>query len=169
VHFIAVGKKGRSTLAFRGYEALGEYTGWSDFVTGQVARIDLRSQAATIVNAGHPLPLRLRDGEVTPVALEADPPFGIVRDFDYRVQRLPLEPGDRLVFLTDGLTERNPVDVEGLILAGAALHPREAVQQLVHAVLEATGGPPEDDATVMCVDWHGGPPRERSTDSGADE
>ena len=149
--------------------SLGEYTGWNDFVTGQVARIDLRSQAATIVNAGHPLPLRLRDGQVTPVALEADPPFGIVRDFDYRVQRLPLEPGDRLVFLTDGLTERNPVDVEGLILAGAALHPREAVQQLVHAVLEATGGPPEDDATVMCVDWHGGPPRERSTDSGADE
>jgi serine phosphatase RsbU (regulator of sigma subunit) len=149
--------------------SLGEYTGWSDFVTGQVARIDLRSQAATIVNAGHPLPLRLRDGEVTPVALEADPPFGIVRDLDYRVQRLPLEPGDRLVFLTDGLTERNPVDIEGLIRAGAALHPREAVQQLVHAVLEATGGPPEDDATVMCVDWHGGPPRERSTDSGADE
>jgi serine phosphatase RsbU (regulator of sigma subunit) len=149
--------------------SLGEYTGWSDFVTGQVARIELRSQAATIVNAGHPLPLRLRDGEVTPVALEADPPFGIVRDLDYRVQRLPLEPGDRLVFLTDGLTERNPVDIEGLILAGAALHPREAVQQLVHAVLEATGGPPEDDATVMCVDWHGGPPRERSTDSGADE
>ena len=149
--------------------SLGEYTGWSDFVTGQVARIDLRSQAATIVNAGHPLPLRLRDGEVTFVPLEADPPFGIVRDLDYRVQRLPLEPGDRLVFLTDGLTERNPVDVEGLILAGAALHPREAVQQLVHAVLEATGGPPEDDATFMCVDWHGGPPRERSTDSGADE
>ena len=149
--------------------SLGEYAGWSDFVTGQVARIDLRTRAATIVNAGHPLPLRLRDGQVTPIALEADPPFGIVRDLDYRVQRLPLEPGDRLVFLTDGLTERNPVDIEGLILAGAALHPREAVQQLVHAVLEATGGPPEDDATVMCVDWHGGPPRERSTDSGADE
>ena len=30
VHFIAVGKKGRSTLAFRGYEVLGEYTGFTD-------------------------------------------------------------------------------------------------------------------------------------------
>ena len=59
--------------------SLGEYAGWSDFVTGQVARIDLRTRAATIVNAGHPLPLRLRDGQVTPIALEADPPFGIVR------------------------------------------------------------------------------------------
>ena len=73
------------------------------------------------------------------------------------------------MFLTDGMTERNSVDIEALIMAGAALHPREAVQQLVHAVLEATDGTPEDDATVMCVDWHGGPPRERSTDSGADE
>ena len=30
VQFIAVGKKGRSTLAFRGYEVLGEYTGFTD-------------------------------------------------------------------------------------------------------------------------------------------
>ena len=149
--------------------SLGAYTGWTDFVTGQVARIDLRTQTATIVNAGHPLPLRLRDGHVAPVAMEADPPFGIVRGLEYRVQRFPLEPGDRLMFLTDGMTERNSVDIEALITAGAALHPREAVQQLVHAVLEATDGTPEDDATVMCVDWHGGPPRERSTDSGADE
>jgi len=38
--------------------------------------------------------------------LEADAPFGILRDIEYRVQRLPLEPGDRLMFLTDGMTER---------------------------------------------------------------
>ena len=149
--------------------SLGDYTGRSDFVTGQVARIDLRTQTATIVNAGHPLPLRLRDGHVACVALEADPPFGIVRGIEYRVQRLPLEPGDRLMFLTDGMTERNAVNIEALMVAGAGMHPREAVQQLVHAVLEATDGTPEDDATVMCLDWHGGPPRERLTDSGANE
>ena len=149
---------------------LGGYTEWGgDFVTGQVARIDLRTQTATIVNAGHPLPLRLRNGRVACVALEADAPFGIVRDIEYRVQRLPLEPGDRLMFLTDGMTERNAVNIEALIEAGAEMHPREAVQHLVHAVLEATGGTPEDDATVMCLDWHGGPPRNRLTDSGANE
>ena len=149
---------------------LGGYTEWGgDFVTGQVARIDLRTQTATIVNAGHPPPLRLRNGRVVCVALEADAPFGIVRDIEYRVQRLPLEPGDRLMFLTDGMTERNAVNIEALIEAGAEMHPREAVQHLVHAVLEATGGTPEDDATVMCLDWHGGPPRNRLTDSGANE
>jgi serine phosphatase RsbU (regulator of sigma subunit) len=149
---------------------LGDYTEWGgDFVTGQVARIDLRTQTATIVNAGHPLPLRLRNGRVACVALEADAPFGIVRDIEYRLQRLPLEPGDRLMFLTDGMTERNAVNIEALIETGAEMHPREAVQHLVHAVLEATGGTPEDDATVMCLDWHGGPPRNRLTDSGANE
>jgi serine phosphatase RsbU (regulator of sigma subunit) len=150
---------------------LGEYAGWSQFVTGQVARIDLRTQTATIVNAGHPPPLRLRHGHVDCVALEADPPFGTVRGFEYRVQQLPLEPGDRLMFLTDGMTERGAaaLNVGALMAAGAETHPREAVQHLVHALLEATAGTPEDDATVMCLDWHGGPPRERLTDSGAND
>jgi serine phosphatase RsbU (regulator of sigma subunit) len=150
---------------------LGDYAGWSEFVTGQVARIDLRTQTATIVNAGHPPPLRLRHGRVDSVALEADPPFGTLRGIEYRVQRLPLEPGDRLIFLTDGMTERNAaaVDIGALMAAGAEMHPREAVQHLVHALLEATDGAPEDDATVMCLDWHGGPPRERLTDSGAND
>jgi serine phosphatase RsbU (regulator of sigma subunit) len=150
---------------------LGDHFGWGDFVTGQVARIDLRTQTATIVNAGHPPPLRLRHGQVDCVALAADPPFGTVRDFDYRVQQLPLEPGDRLMFLTDGMTERDAaaVDFGALMAAGAELHPREAVQHLVHALLEATDGTPADDATVMCLDWHGGPPRERLTNSGAND
>ena len=157
--------------AYLANAGLGDYVGWSDFVTGQVARIDLRTQTATIVNAGHPLPLRLRHGQVACVALEADPPFGTVRDIEYRVQRLPLEPGDRLMFLTDGMTERNAatVNIEAMMMAGAELHPREAVQHLVHAVLEATDGMPQDDATVMCLDWHGGPPRERRSESGANE
>jgi hypothetical protein len=75
------------------------------------------------------------------------------------------------MFLTDGMTERNAaaMDIEALIGTGAKMHPREPVQHLVRALLEATDGAPEDDATVMCLDWHGGPPRERLTDSGANE
>lgn len=139
------------------------------FVTGQVARIDLNDQTATIVNAGHPPPLRLRGRRVEPVGLDADPPFGAVPDPVYRVQPLPLEAGDRLLFLTDGMLERRAgsLPIEELVAAGAGMHPREAVQYLVRAVLDATDSDLEDDATVMCLDWHGGPPRDRSTDSGA--
>jgi len=145
--------------------------GWNDFVTGQLARIDLGSGTATIVNAGHEPPLRLRDGRVESVELLADPPFGIVHDHVYRVQPLPLAAGDRLMFLTDGMVERNAahVDIRSLMVEGAAMHPREAVQHVVLALLKAADGNLRDDATAMCVDWHGGPPRERETDSGANE
>jgi serine phosphatase RsbU (regulator of sigma subunit) len=140
------------------------------FVTGQLARIDLEEETARIVNAGHPSPLRLRGGRVEPVALRADPPFGIVPGHEYRVQPLPLMPGDRLMFLTDGMLERNvaDVDLDALLVAGAEMHPREAVQHVVQAILEAAGGELKDDAAALCLDWHGGPPRERTTNSGAD-
>jgi len=140
------------------------------FVTGQLARIDLREETATIVNAGHPSPLRLRGGRVEPVALRPDPPFGILPGHAYQVQPLPLIPGDRLMFLTDGMLERNVADVDlgALLVAGAEMHPREAVQNVVQAILEAAGGELKDDAAALCLDWHGGPPRERTSNSGAD-
>src|SRR5215218_8548033 len=140
------------------------------FVTGQLARIDLRRETATIVNAGHPSPLRLRGGRVEPVALRPDPPFGILPGHAYQVQPLPLIPGDRLMFLTDGMLERNVADVDlgALLVAGAEMHPREAVQNVVQAILEAAGGELKDDAAALCLDWHGGPPRERTSNSGAD-
>jgi serine phosphatase RsbU (regulator of sigma subunit) len=139
-------------------------------VTGQVGRIDLRTRTATIVNAGHPLPLRLRDGRVDRVELDADPPFGTIRGHEYRVQHLPLEPGDRLLLFTDGMLERNTtsVDVEAMVAGGARMHPREAVPHLTQAIFEATGGKLVDDATAMCLDWHGGPARNRTSNSGAD-
>jgi serine phosphatase RsbU (regulator of sigma subunit) len=141
------------------------------FVTGQVVRIELRAGTADIVNAGHPLPLRLRDGHVEPVSLRADPPFGTVPGHDYRVQRLELEPGDRLMFFTDGIVERNTtdIDIETMLAATGGLHPREAVQHIIQAILQATNGALNDDATAVCLDWHGGPVRERTTDSGANQ
>jgi serine phosphatase RsbU (regulator of sigma subunit) len=129
----------------------------SQFVTGQLARIDLRTGSAQIVNAGHPAPLRLRDGRVEPVELEPDLPFGMRPDHRYRVQELPLAPGDRLLFVTDGLLERNAgsTDIRRHVLDSAGMHAREAVQHINRAVLAATGGELQDDATIMCVDWHG--------------
>ena len=86
------------------------------------------------------------------------------------MQPLPLQPGDRLLFITDGMHERNAagVDLAALMLEGAQMHPREAVQHVVLALLKAADGELKDDATAMCVDWHGGTSRDRETDSGAD-
>ena len=150
-------------------DGLAENAAAGGFVTGQVGRIDLRTGTATIVNAGHPLPIRLRGGRIERVELEVDPPFGTVPGHDYRAQQLPLEPGDRLLFFTDGMLERNTtaVDVEEMVATGAHLHPREAVQHLTQAIDEATGGELIDDATALCLDWHGGPARNRTSSSGS--
>jgi serine phosphatase RsbU (regulator of sigma subunit) len=160
---------GLAEQAFRANRDLEKYAQSGEFVTGQVARIDLRAETATIVNAGHPPPLRLRDGRVQPVPLEAAPPFGVLPGCDYRIQPLPLAAGDRLIFFTDGMLERNTLDIDiGILIEeGAEMHPREAVQQLIRALLEVTGGDLKDDATVLCLDWHGGPPRQRTSDGGA--
>ena len=111
-----------------------------------------------MVNAGHPRPFRLRDGRAEEIELAANPPFGRSPTPSGREQELPLEPGDRVLFLTDGMLERNAagLDVPALLLASAHLHPREAIQYLTHAVLDAVGGDLRDDATSLCLDWHGG-------------
>ncbi|MFJ9138698.1 PP2C family protein-serine/threonine phosphatase [Streptomyces sp. NPDC102256] len=126
--------------------------------TGQLLRIDLRTGRAHLVNAGHPWPLRLRDGITEVVTCEVDQPFGIGLSGDVpytcRVQEVDLRPGDRLLMLTDGMLEHQgeEVDLLTLLETTGGLHPREAVMMLTSAVREAAGGRLQDDATVMCLD-----------------
>jgi serine phosphatase RsbU (regulator of sigma subunit) len=150
-------------------DALTEQAGESQFVTGLLVRIDLASATAAIVNAGHPPPLRLRAGQVEHVPLEADRPFGLQAGGGYRVQALSLEVGDRLMFVTDGMLERDAagMNIAAILTASRNMHAREAVQHLNQAVLQASGGQLRDDATALCLDWHGGPPRDRDASSGA--
>ena len=51
------------------------------------------------------LPRLVRGGRVKPVELDADLPLGVDPEALYRVQRLSLEPGDRLVLVSDGVLE----------------------------------------------------------------
>jgi hypothetical protein len=126
--------------------------------TGQLVRVDLADGSAGFVNAGHPWPFRLRDGHTEEVPCEVDPPFGLPFPHTYRLQRLDLRPGDRLVFLTDGMLERGAarLHLPGLLSATRPVRPREAALALTAAAAEANEGLLEDDASVLCVDWHGG-------------
>ena len=152
-------------------EALYGFGDDSDFVTGQVLRVDHSSGLARIVNAGHPSPILIRQGRGETVKLAPGLPFGVSVDYDYPVQELQLEVGDRLVFLTDGMLERNAAKVNAVevLTQTRELHAREAVQALTQAVVDACGGVLRDDATVLCLDWHGGSIGDRDASSGADQ
>jgi serine phosphatase RsbU (regulator of sigma subunit) len=113
------GRRGASLVeqAHNAHEALLAYTGSEvGFVTGQLVRIDLVAQTARVLNAGHPRPFRLRRGRVEEIELTAQEPFGLLEGASWSEQELPLEAGDRLLFLTDGMLERN---AESLDIPGA--------------------------------------------------
>src|SRR5215218_4768725 len=59
-------------------DALAEHAAAGQFVTGQLMQVDLKAETAVIINAGHTLPLRLRNGHVEEVDLVIEPPFGVI-------------------------------------------------------------------------------------------
>jgi serine phosphatase RsbU (regulator of sigma subunit) len=152
------------------HEALSAYATDGGFVTGQLVRVDLVEQVATVLNAGHPHPFRLRDGRAEEIDLVSEPPFGASSGASWSVQAFPLQAGDRVLFLTDGMLERNAdsLDMPQLMLASAHVHPREAIQFLTHAALDAVDGDLRDDATSLCFDWHGGAQGDRVAHAGAE-
>ena len=141
-----------------------------DFVTGLISRLELPSGLLEIVNAGHVLPYLLRGGELKTLALSPDPPFGMFSESTYRTSSVTLESGDRLILVTDGMLERNvaSVDLPGAIRATVDLHPREVVRALADHALTAAGHALQDDATLLCLDWHGMHHDARDSVSGAE-
>ena len=146
-------------------------SGLEDFVTGLLGRLDLRTGSLDLINAGHVAPYLARGPRLTSIALPADVPLGLFRDVTYRSTRLELAPGDRVILVTDGMVERNAatIDFSRAIQETRSLHPREAVRALADRVLAASGETLKDDATVLCLDWHGGHGREREGVHGAEQ
>jgi serine phosphatase RsbU (regulator of sigma subunit) len=144
---------------------------WSDsrFVTAVLAELELDSGVLRYVNAGHPPPLVLRGGRVIHRLDEGRRlPLGLDDEVD-QLGHVYLEPGDRVLFFTDGVIEaRNPEDeFFGLprlvqlteLHATGELATAEVLRRLSHAVLEHQDGPLADDATMLLAEWTPAAPR----------
>jgi serine phosphatase RsbU (regulator of sigma subunit) len=127
-------------------------------------RIALATGEAEVVDAGSPRMLRVRRGEIEPMAFDEQMPLGMFSDTRYRSQSLSLAPGDRLIIVSDGLRNaRNKRgQVYGEVPLGAALRsarlqdPNETVRFLISDLLTYHGGTDlADDAIAVCLDWTG--------------
>ena len=151
--------------------AVAEHTGVrGSYVTAVLGRLDLRTGACGLVNAGHVPPLLVRDGSTRVVELPRNFPLGMFAEVEYQAGQVALRPGDRLVVVTDGMRERNAatVDLPVLLRSLTGLHPREAVRALADAVLAVAGPTLSDDATLLLLDWYGEHGRTRDASAGAD-
>jgi serine phosphatase RsbU (regulator of sigma subunit) len=140
------------------------------FATGQLVEIDVESGVLTWTNAGHPAPMLIRRGQVVgELACRPTVAWGLSATFGtsgpVEVASEQLEPGDSVLFYTDGVTEAHVPGGEGFgtqrlaDLAGRhasdQLDPAEIVRHLVSAVLDYKPDRLDDDATLVLVRWDG--------------
>jgi serine phosphatase RsbU (regulator of sigma subunit) len=80
----------------------------SMFVTCLYAIIDINSGVITFSNAGHNLPCRFKHGEVQELKASGMP-LGLMPDMLYEEGQMTIDPGDCVLFYSDGLVEaHNP-------------------------------------------------------------
>jgi serine phosphatase RsbU (regulator of sigma subunit) len=105
--------------------------------------------------AGHPPPV-LVDGESVTEISEPGPLLGAFEDAEWRLARTPVEPGQQIVVVTDGITEAGGRDgrfgEERLRaeLAGTA-DPVLAVHRLEGALRTFVDGALDDDAAILAI------------------
>ncbi|MFB4301748.1 PP2C family protein-serine/threonine phosphatase [Actinomadura sp. NTSP31] len=136
--------------------------GGREFTETLVMRIDLADGTVHVIDAGSPRILRLRGAEVTRIPLEQQLPLGMFPDTEYRPQRFRLEPGDRLVIVSDGVfsarSGRGEFGTHALEQAtrrSRLQDPAEVPLTIVNELIEHhEGADLADDAVVVCLDWH---------------
>jgi sigma-B regulation protein RsbU (phosphoserine phosphatase) len=131
------------------------------FVTLAAARIDVQRRSMFFAGAGHPPAMLARHGQ-TPMLLESRSmilgalPEAVDVTANLEVQ---LQPDDRIVLYTDGITEvfnsRGEMlgigGVQEIVRQTSSLPPHEMKQGILDGVAAWREGPPTDDVSLMLV------------------
>jgi phosphoserine phosphatase RsbU/P len=138
---------------------------WDDaiFATAIYAVVDVGQKIVRLACAGHPPPLLVRRGEpVAPVAVDATVPLFFGEMPEIPTSEHVVAAGDRLLFYTDGVTDREnaagvPYDLERLrsALDDARGFPTAPTVDCIVADLEmfADGHEADDDQTLVLVEF----------------
>jgi PAS domain S-box-containing protein len=131
------------------------------FITAAAARIDARRRCMLFAGAGHPPAMLARQGQA-PLLLESRSmilgalPDAVDATSNLEVQ---LQPDDRMVLYTDGITEvfnsrGEMLGIEGLqelVRRTSSLPASEMKQGILDGVTAWREGPPTDDVSLMLV------------------
>jgi serine phosphatase RsbU (regulator of sigma subunit) len=164
-----------TAIAARADDAIAGSFGQERFVTALLCDLDLATGLLTWIPCGHPPPLLIRGRTVKELARTPRPPLGLGDDYPRRGKRADdtevcappyterLEPGDRVLLYTDGVTEGRAADgtpfglqrlADFIIRHNSALLPApETMRRLNHAIVEYQQGRLRDDATAVLVEW----------------
>ncbi|MCB5178824.1 PP2C family protein-serine/threonine phosphatase [Streptomyces antimicrobicus] len=137
-------------------------------MTGVLATLDTVRGEFTWVNCGHPAPLLIRDGHVLPAALERPAVLplglGVHTGAPPAPHRARLQPGDRVLVYSDGVTEARSAageffgeerltDTVIRSMASGDTAP-EALRRLIRDLLTHQDQRLGDDATILLAEWH---------------
>lgn len=135
------------------------------FVTFQLGIVELGTGRLRLANAGHnpPLCYRKTAGRVEPLPVPSNLPLGTAAGWRFQIQEYQLQPGDRLLVHTDGITEcqnarREEFGQHNLIRI-IERHHAEGPHVLLRRILEHTQefsgqAAPSDDQAVLVIDFH---------------
>ncbi|GAA3042203.1 hypothetical protein GCM10020000_21430 [Streptomyces olivoverticillatus] len=116
------------------------------------------SAVLKVVCAGHPLPLRLRQDGSVELTADPQPLLGVMDDLELYEQTVTLEPGDVLLCVTDGVTERR----EGARMLGddglsdvlttcTGLTAGAVAARILRAVERFAAEPASDDMAILAM------------------
>ncbi|MGP4100433.1 PP2C family protein-serine/threonine phosphatase [Nonomuraea sp. KM90] len=156
-------------------EALTGQFGGERFATGVIAKLDIPSGALAWVNCGHHPPVIVRRRATIELECPPGSPTGTGLHLPVTVCHAQLQPGDRLLLYTDGITEaRNRHGEEfgmerftDFLIRHQAdeLPVPETLRRLIHHHLDYHERRLRDDATVVLVEWPGSPYSRRETEA----
>ncbi|MFI5489949.1 PP2C family protein-serine/threonine phosphatase [Micromonospora echinaurantiaca] len=137
----------------------------SQHLAALLMQLELRTGVLTVVDAGSPRLVLLREGEVTEQPLEEQFPLGMFEATDYREQHLELRRGDRLFVVSDGVIDATGQNVrygetalDRFLRRTGRMEPLDAVRSLIGDLRAFVAGDLVDDAVVVCLDWTGPQP-----------
>ncbi len=110
------------------------------------------------INCGHIPPLIANQAGDVQRLRESNLPVGLLLNAEYQCARFQLEPGDRLVLVTDGVTEAE--SPEGDFFGDQRLEEFASLGMSVEQIFTAVclfldGGPLSDDCTLVGLDYAG--------------